>query len=130
MVDAELSEREGLLVELGSRIAQLRLARGWSQAQLALRLGLPRNRVTRWESGIHGPQLHEVVALGRLLRVSADELLTGERVGVGPLRESGCEGQEGESPDAMAAPGFLEEVPQWNERTESRPARQRVPSNA
>lgn len=41
-----------LLQELGTRVAQRRLQRGWSQAELSARAGVPKRSIERLESGI------------------------------------------------------------------------------
>ena len=38
-------------MELSERLAQLRRARGWSQTELAERLDVSRQAVSRWEVG-------------------------------------------------------------------------------
>ena len=38
-------------MNLASKIARLRRARGWSQEELAGRLGVSRQSVSKWESG-------------------------------------------------------------------------------
>jgi transcriptional regulator with XRE-family HTH domain len=70
-------EGQHVLAELGSRICELRSARGWSRAELASRLGLSKDRVAKWEQGVHGPHVPQLLTLGQVLRVSYDELLTG-----------------------------------------------------
>lgn len=66
---------------LGRRIVRLREAKRWSRADLARELGIQIARMGRWERGTQGPQLEMLAPLARLLGVSADELLTGERPG-------------------------------------------------
>lgn len=72
-------ERQGLVTEVGYRIFELRKGRSWSQGDLAGRLGLPRWRVARWETGQQAPHMDELVAVGQLFRISLDELVTGCR---------------------------------------------------
>jgi transcriptional regulator with XRE-family HTH domain len=78
------SEGEGQPVarrELGRRIVQLRKRRRWSQADLAGRLGVTRERVGNWERGEHAPPLEALAALGEVLRAPLDELVFGRRRG-------------------------------------------------
>lgn len=63
---------------LNERIAEYRRANGWSQENLAERLGVSRQSVSKWESGAAQPELDKVVALSRLFGVSTDNLLTEE----------------------------------------------------
>ncbi|HEV7517265.1 MAG TPA: helix-turn-helix transcriptional regulator [Thermoanaerobaculia bacterium] len=74
-----LSVHDGLVTEVGSRIFALRTGRGWSQADLAGRLGMPRSRISKWEIGMQAPQLAELFAMSQVFRVSLDELVTGRR---------------------------------------------------
>jgi transcriptional regulator with XRE-family HTH domain len=69
----------GLRRQSGHRIAALRQARSWSQAELADLLGVPLERLRKWEWGHHAPPLEDLVALSRVLDVSIDEILTGKK---------------------------------------------------
>lgn len=60
---------------IGQRIASLRKQRGLSQAELAAQLKLAQPNVSDYERGVARPNIEIVVALTRILRVSADELL-------------------------------------------------------
>jgi transcriptional regulator with XRE-family HTH domain len=65
-------------LQLGQRIVRFRLQRGLTQAELALRLGVERSRLGKWERGLHSPLSKQIVALAQELKVSTDELLAGE----------------------------------------------------
>ena len=60
--------------ELGKRIAQARRRRGWSQAELASRLEVTRERLGNWERGVNAPGLEDLAALSRVLDASLEEL--------------------------------------------------------
>ena len=62
-------------MNLASKIACLRRARGWSQEELAGRLGVSRQSVSKWESGASTPDLDRIVAMCGLFGLSADELI-------------------------------------------------------
>ena len=62
----------------GNRIMQLRRRKGWDRASLADRLGVPPERLKRWELGTYLPSLGLLVALARTLGVTIDELVTGQ----------------------------------------------------
>ena len=64
--------------ELGERVVRLREGRGWSRMDLARRLGVRRDRLAKWELGKHSPPAEMLVAFGKALGVSVDELVTGE----------------------------------------------------
>lgn len=60
---------------MGEKILSLRKARGWSQEELAERIGVTRQAVSRWESGAAKPDTDKVIAVCDLFGVSADYLL-------------------------------------------------------
>ena len=57
------------------KLAELRRQRGWSQEQLANRLGITRQSVSKWESGTAMPDLEKLIALSELLDVTIDFLV-------------------------------------------------------
>ena len=63
---------------LGARIAALRRAAGWNQAELAQRLGISPSAVGMYEQGRREPSADMLVRLARVLEVSVDYLLTGQ----------------------------------------------------
>ena len=58
----------------------LRTARGWTQADLARRLGITRNSVNSWEQGLSTPSPAFLVELAKVFSVSTDYLLGIERL--------------------------------------------------
>lgn len=65
-------------MELKERIQNLRKEKGLSQEELAGRLGISRQSVSKWESGMSQPDLNNVVRLSEIFEVSTDCLLKGE----------------------------------------------------
>ena len=63
---------------LGLRIALLRVEKGWSQAELARRIGVSPSAVGMYEQGRREPSLTLLVCLAQVLDVTTDYLLTGE----------------------------------------------------
>ena len=63
---------------LGIRIAILRITKGWSQAELARRIGVSTSAVGMYEQGRREPSLGLLVRLAQELGVTTDYLLTGE----------------------------------------------------
>ena len=59
----------------GERIAQKRHEKGWTQHDLAKKLGLNSKSVKDWESGVSLPSAKTIVMLCHLLNVSSDYLL-------------------------------------------------------
>ena len=72
--DSEAAGKDPLLRSLGRRIIALRKARKWQRVHLARRLGVPRSRLAFWERGQNQPPLSMLLALGRVLEVSIEEL--------------------------------------------------------
>ena len=70
-----------MVLTFGERVAFLRRRRGFTQADLAAKIGIRGNTISRIEKGTQGKWGFEdvkggtVVALARYLRVSADYLL-------------------------------------------------------
>lgn len=60
---------------LGDRIRALRKEAGWSQAELAERIGVDPGRVSRYEAGRITPSADALVRLAEVLNVSIDHLL-------------------------------------------------------
>ena len=79
-----------LAVELGNRIRQLRAERGWSQRELARRIGAAsKSVISYYELGERYPSYETLVRISDVFGVSIDFLLKGEqtdiRIGVGEL---------------------------------------------
>lgn len=62
---------------LADRIQQLRKQNGLSQEQLADKLHVSRQAVSKWESAQSQPDLDEILAMSELFQVSTDYLLKG-----------------------------------------------------
>jgi len=60
---------------IGERIKQLRLEKGWTQEVLAKLLGVSRLAVARWETGERRPRRKYIDRLAELFEVSVEELL-------------------------------------------------------
>ena len=73
---------------LGIRIAILRLSKGWSQAELARRIGVSASAVGMYEQGRREPSLGLLVRLAQELSVTTDYLLMGETPASDPLTTS------------------------------------------
>lgn len=62
----------------GQRLQTLRAAAGFSQEQLAERLDVARQTISKWELGASTPELSKLVELSELFGVSLDQLARGE----------------------------------------------------
>jgi len=60
---------------LGQRICELRTALGWSQVELAKRLGVAKQTVSNWENENIQPSIEMLVRLAKLFNVTTDYLL-------------------------------------------------------
>lgn len=67
-------------IKSGKFIAGERKARGWTQRQLAERLGISDKTVSKWERGGGFPDVSLLLPLCGELGISVNELLAGERV--------------------------------------------------
>ena len=106
---------------IGERIAQFRKDAGLSQEQLAERLGVSRQSVSKWESGGVMPDLDKVLAMSELFGVSTDALLK-------DAPEAGDASQTGDVPendDAQEAPAAAEEAAGTQEAAASAPRKPR-----
>ena len=69
---------------LGENIARLRTRAGLSQSELAERLGVSRQSISKWETNTSIPELDKCIALSQLFSVSLDELVTGTEPAAAP----------------------------------------------
>ena len=60
---------------LGQRINELRKARGWSQVDLAKRLGITKQTVSNWENDNILPSIEMLIRLSETFGVSTDYIL-------------------------------------------------------
>lgn len=64
---------------LGTRIAALRREKEWKQDELAEKLGVSPQAVSKWENDQTCPDISLLSLLAKILGVSVDELLTGKK---------------------------------------------------
>lgn len=64
-------------MSMGARLAQVRRSQNLTQEQLAERLEVTRQAVSRWESDSAYPETDKIIRMAALLGVSCDYLLTG-----------------------------------------------------
>lgn len=68
-------------MELSERLRNLRREKGWSQEELADRIGVSRQALSKWESGQSVPELEKLVVLSELYGVSLDSMVKGTEEG-------------------------------------------------
>lgn len=64
-------------MNIADRIQELRKKKGYSQEELAARLGVSRQAVSKWESEQSIPDLDKIIAMSELFEVTTDYLLKG-----------------------------------------------------
>lgn len=63
------------MMDLSNKIYEMRKAQGLSQEQLAEKLGVSRQSVSKWESGEAIPELERLIAISKIFNVTTDYLL-------------------------------------------------------
>ena len=69
-------------MEIGNTINQLRKLSGMTQEQLAEKLSVSRQTISKWESDRTSPDLESIVNISRIFHVSLDDLLKEGEAGV------------------------------------------------
>ena len=64
-------------IQIGIRLAALRKEHGLSQEELAFRLAVSRQAISKWERGESLPDTENLIALSRLYEITLDELING-----------------------------------------------------
>lgn len=72
--DSDRREGDEIMI-LAEKIVNLRKQAGWSQEELAEKLGVSRQAVSKWESAQSIPDLNKVLLLSEVFSVSTDYLL-------------------------------------------------------
>ena len=67
-------------MKFSDNLIKLRKGKGWSQEDLADKLGLSRQAVSKWEVGTSKPDIDNVIKLSKLFEISIDELVNKESV--------------------------------------------------
>lgn len=66
-------------VKTGKLIAECRREKGLTQQQLADQLNLSNKTISKWESGAGSPDISNLAEVAKVLGITVDELLNGER---------------------------------------------------
>lgn len=64
---------------LADKITELRKKRGWSQEELAEKVDVTRQSVSKWESAQSTPDLDKILKLAEIFEVTTDELLKAQQ---------------------------------------------------
>ena len=68
-----------MTIETANRLYELRKKKGLSQEELAEKLGVSRQAVSKWERSESSPDTDNLIALAQLYGLSLDELIYGEK---------------------------------------------------
>ena len=64
---------------LGERIKNYRKKLGLSQEELAEKINVSRQAITKWENDSGIPDIDNLISLSKIMRISLDELVMGEK---------------------------------------------------
>ncbi len=67
-----------MTIEVANKLLQLRKKSGMSQEELAAKLGISRQSVSKWERAESSPDTDNLIALARIYNMSIDEMLNGK----------------------------------------------------
>ena len=65
-------------MSISYRIQSLRKNKGLSQEQIASKVGVSRQSVSKWESGVSMPDIENIIILSEIFEVSTDYILKGK----------------------------------------------------
>lgn len=66
-------------MELGNRIKEEREKLNMSQDELAQRMNISRQAISKWETGISYPDIEKILKLSEIFNLSLDELVKGDK---------------------------------------------------
>ena len=78
-------------IKIGAFISERRKAKGWTQSQLAEKLGITDKAISKWETGRSMPDLSLFMPLCTLLDVTLNELFAGQCIAEEKLKEKADE---------------------------------------
>lgn len=99
---------------LADKIIRLRKKNGWSQEELADKMHVSRQAVSKWESAQAVPDLEKILRLGQLFGVTTDYLLKDE------IEDEGLSGVEEAEPVRRVTLAQANEFLLWRERASLR----------
>ncbi len=94
---------------MAEKIASLRRRNGWSQEELAEKMSISRQSVSKWESGASIPDLDKIIKMSSIFSVSTDYLLKDELDEISILPQGESEEEfEGRRVSLEEANAFME----------------------
>lgn len=79
---------------ISERLQKLRKHERYSQEQLAEKLGVTRQAISKWESNQGNPDINNIIKLSEIYNVSTDYLLKGEEQIIKPIEIDSKENKE------------------------------------
>lgn len=101
---------------LADKIIMLRKKNGWSQEELAEKLDVSRQSVSKWEGGLSIPDLNKIIAMSALFGVSTDYLLKDSLEEVTPSETQEHDDAPARAVDAEEANRYLDTVERLSKR--------------
>jgi len=74
-----------MIMEFNNKLYELRKQKGFSQEELANRLNVSRQTISKWEVGESTPDMEKLVAISDLFEISLDELVLDKKEETNPL---------------------------------------------
>lgn len=111
-------------IEIANRLVNLRKEKGLSQEQLAEKIGVSRQAVSKWERSEASPDTDNIILLARLYNISLDELLRTEDeipVAVEPEKETAEQPEESEQAEESAEADEQDASEEQSEEAERTP---------
>lgn len=62
-------------MEFGNRFKELRIQNGYTQKQVADKLGIKQSNISDWENNVSRPEYENLIALAKLYNESLESLL-------------------------------------------------------
>ena len=72
----------------GTRLKELRKQRGWTQKELAQKIGVNFPQINKYESGLNAPPFEKLIKLAEALDTTTDFLLIGRTDDLPPLHNA------------------------------------------
>ncbi len=98
-------------IKFGDKLVRLRKQRGMSQEELAAKLGVSRQAVSKWERGEASPDTYNLIQLARAYGTTLDELVGEDGEGPDSRDGSGSKGEDafddGDADFGDGASGFV-----------------------
>lgn len=96
-------------IEIANRLVALRKENGLSQEELAAKLGISRQAVSKWERAESSPDTDNLIALARLYNVSLDAVLSLDTEGLEDAQFAQSVKQDTAAKQATVPPAQAEE---------------------